>query len=296
MNGGLSTFLQILLRSLETGGVYALAALAIIIVLRTSSVAHFAQGTMSMFSTYVVATLCAKRGWPLLQSLCVGVLAAVAMAFFVDFFIIRRAKKATAVGKEIITLGLIMVFLGLAPMVFGVDPLLMPKAIPRGGDFKFLGASLSHNALLNISIGLLFMSLLFFILQKTKIGLAVRVTASNEPIARLMGVSTRNITLLAWIVAGILGLLSGVMIAPATTVSTVLMNPVQLNALFACVLGGFQTFYGPVVGAYIIGIGRNLLMYYVSSEWGEQILYVLLLAFLLIRPNGLIGRRFVKKV
>ncbi|MDR2506199.1 MAG: branched-chain amino acid ABC transporter permease [Oscillospiraceae bacterium] len=292
----MSTFLQILLRSLETGGVYALAALAIIIVLRTSMVAHFAQGTMAMFSTYVVALLCSKRGFPLWQSLLIGVAVAVAMAFAVDFFIIRRAKRASAVSKEIITLGLIMVFLGLAPVVFGVDPQLMPKAIPHGGDFQFLGASISHNAFLNICIGLFFMGLLFFILQKTKLGLAVRVTASNEPIARLMGVSTRNITLLAWITAGILGLLSGVMIAPATTVTTTLMNPVQLNALFACVLGGFQTFYGPVLGAYIIGIGRNLLTYYVSSEWGEQLLYVLLLIFLLLRPNGLIGRKFIKKV
>ncbi|NLC65428.1 MAG: branched-chain amino acid ABC transporter permease, partial [Clostridium sp.] len=67
-------------------------------------------------------------------------------------------------------------------------------------------------------------------------------------------------------------------------------------ALVAVVLGGFQTFYGPVLGAYIMGITRNLLLYYVSSVWGGQILYILILLFIVVRPYGLIGKKVVKKV
>jgi branched-chain amino acid transport system permease protein len=111
-----------------------------------------------------------------------------------------------------------------------------------------------------------------------------------------MGVPTKRVTLLAWAVAGVLGVISGIMIAPTTTVTTNLMNAVQVNALFACVLGGFQSFYGPVLGAYVIGVGRNLLVYYVSSVWGEQLMYILILLFLIFRPNGLIGKKLVKKV
>ena len=118
------------------------------------------------------------------------------------------------------------------------------------------------------------MFILFYILQKTKIGLAVRTTASNEFTARLMGVPTKTVTMGAWAVAGVLGVLAGVMIAPTTTVTLNLMDVVQINALIACVLGGFQTFYGPILGAYIIGVSRNLLIYYVSSVWGGQILYI----------------------
>jgi len=97
-------------------------------------------------------------------------------------------------------------------------------------------------------------------------------------------------------VAGVLGVLSGVMTAPMTSVTLNLMDEVQLNGLVAIVLGGFQTFYGPVVGAYIIGIGRNLLLYYGSSVWGGQILYILILAFLVFRPYGLFGKKIIKKV
>lgn len=290
-----STFLQITLRSLETGSVYALMALSIIIIFRTSFTIHFAQGTMSMFGTFFVAYLVAVHKAPLWLGLIGGILCVALMAFLVDFMVIRRTKKVSAVGKEIITLALIMVFLGLAPMIFGVDQRSLPRFIPKG-DLAVGGASISYNAILNIVSGVALMSLLFFILQKTKFGLAVRTTASNEQTARLMGVPTRLVTLFAWMAAGILGVVAGVMIAPATNVGVGLMNPIQLGALLACVLGGFQTFYGPVIGAYIIGMVPNYLSYYVNSVWSTQIMYVLLLVFLLIRPNGIIGKKYVKKV
>ena len=291
----MDTFLQLVLRSLETSSVYALAALGIIIVYRTSLCTNFAQGSISMFNTFVVAYVLTAWSLPLWASLLVGIASAVLIGFLIDFGIIRRARRVSPVGKQIITLGLIMIFLGLAPAIFGVDIMQLPRFIPSG-DLTIGGAYISHNAILNIATGLLLMGVLFFILQKTKLGLAVRCTASNEPVARLMGVPTRMVTMMAWSVAGVLGVLSGVMIAPATTVSVWLMNPVQISALFACVLGGFSTFYGPVIAAYIIGIGRNLLIYYVDSVWGEQLMYLLILVFLVFHPNGLIGKRFVKKV
>ncbi|MDR1213785.1 MAG: branched-chain amino acid ABC transporter permease [Propionibacteriaceae bacterium] len=287
--------LQPFLRSLETGSVYALAALGIIIVWRTSLVMHFAQGSMGMFAGTAVAFVFNRSGMPLWQAVLVGVAVAVALGFLVDFAIIRRLKRATAVGKEIITLGLIMVFLGLAPIVFGTDPMLLPRFIPSG-DIKLGDANISYNGLLNILIGVVIAAGLFLLLQRTKLGLAVRATASNEPTARLMGIPTRSVTLLAWALAGVLGMLAAVMIAPTTTVTPTFMNTVQVSALFACVLGGFQTFYGPVVGAYLIAVVSNFLKLYVSSVWGDQLMYLIILVFLLFRPNGLFGKTYMQKV
>jgi branched-chain amino acid transport system permease protein len=287
--------IQPFVRSLETGSVYALAALGIIIVWRTNLVMHFAQGSMGMFSATAVAFVFGRAGAPLWLSVLAGVGVAVLLGFAVDFSIIRRLKRASAVGKEIITLGLIMVFLGLAPIIFGTDPMQLPKFI-TSGDVKFGGAAISHNAVLNISIGIAITLALFFVLQKTKIGLAIRATASNEAVARLMGIPTRTVTLFAWALAGVLGMLAGVMIAPTVSVTPTFMNAVQVNALFACVLGGFQTFYGPVIGAYVIAVCSNYLKLYVSSVWGEQLMYVIILVFLLFRPNGLIGKTYIQKV
>ena len=293
--GWFGTLLQILLRSLETGGIYALAALGIIIIFRTSNITHFAQGAMGMFNTYLAAVLVDLMDLPLGIGVVAAICMAVVLGCLVDFVIIRRVKKVAPITKQILTLGLIMVFVGLAPMVFGVDPLSLPKFIPSGA-IPIAGASLSHNGLLNIALGVVIMLVLFYVLQKTKMGIAIRTTASNEPVARLMGVPTRNVTLFAWALAAVLGALAGIMNAPATTVTTGVMDTVQINALIACVLGGFQTFYGPILGAYIIAVGSNLLNFYVSSVWGTQIMYLLILLFVVFRPQGLIGKKIVKKV
>ena len=280
---------------METGSIYALAALGIIIIYRTSYTTNFAQGAVAMFNTFVVTFLFNKFGLPLWLAVIGGVLSAILMGFLIDVLILRHTKNVSPVAKQIITLGLIMIVLGLAPIFFGVDPLRLPRLI-ESGDLSFLGASISYNGLFNIALGLAIMLLMFYILQKTKWGLAIRITASNEYVARLMGVPTKNVTMAAWGVAGVLGVIAGVMTAPMTSVTLNLMDEVQITALVACVLGGFQTFHGPVIGAYIMGIVRNLLLFYVSSIWGGQILYILILVFIVFRPYGLIGKKIVKKV
>lgn len=291
----MSTFVQILLRSLETGSVYALAALGIILIYRTSNITNFSQGVVGMFNTYVVTVIFMTFNVPLYIAILGGIISAIAVGFLIDLVVIRHTKKVSPVAKQIITLGLIMVVMGITPLFFGVDPLNLPRLISDGGVTIF-GADLSYNGLFNIVFGIAIMITLFYLLQNTKWGLAVRTTASNEYVARLMGVPTKRVTLGAWAIAGVLGVLSGVMIAPTTTVTLNLMDVIQVNALIACVLGGFSTFYGPVVGAYIIGISRNLLLFYVDPNWGAQILFLLILLFLVVKPNGLFGKKVIKKV
>ncbi len=291
----MDTFFQILFSSLETGSVYALAALGIIIIFRTSRTTNFAQGSIGMFNAFVATFALIHFGLPSWVAAIIGMIAAVVSGILVDIIIIRKAKKTSAVGKQIITFGIIMLFLGIAPMIFGSTPLNFPKFI-ESGAINILGASISHNALLNIIVGLIIMAVLFYFLQNTKWGLAVRVTASNEQTAKLMGVPTSLVTMGAWAIAAALGTLAALMLAPAITVNVSMMDNVQTNALIACVLGGFQTFYGPVLGAYIIGLGRNVLIYYVSSTWGEPILFTLILLFIVLRPNGIIGKKIIKKV
>lgn len=291
----MSTFLQIAFSSLETGSVYALAALGIIIIFRTSRMTNFAQGSIGMFNAFIATFFMLKTNAPPILAVLVGMISAFISGILVDVAIMRHGKKVSPVSKQMITFGLIMLFLGIAPMIFGSSPMDFPKLI-KTGSFKILDASVTYNALLNIGIGLSLMLVLFYFLQKTKWGLAVRVTASNEQTAQLMGVPTKTVTMGAWAVAASLGALSALMLAPAISVNVSMMDNVQINALIACVLGGFQTFYGPVIGAYIIGFSKNLLLYYVSSTWGGALLYVLFLIFIIFKPNGIIGKKIVKKV
>lgn len=291
----MSTFLQLLFSSIESGSVYALASLGIIIIFRTSRMANFAQGSLGMFNAFIATYFLILTNCPTWLAAIIGMITAFGFGVLVDLIIMRRAKKVSAVSKQIITFGIIMLFLGIAPMIFGTSPLSFPRFL-KNGTISIAQASVTHNAILNISVGLAIMVFLFFFLQKTKWGLAVRVTASNEQTAQLMGVPTKKVTMGAWAVAAALGTLSALMLAPAITVNVSMMDNIQVNALIACVLGGFQTFYGPVIGAYAIGLSKNLLSYYISSTWGEAIMYTFILIFIVFRPNGIIGKKVVKKV
>ncbi len=291
----MSIFLQLLFSSLETGSVYALAALGIIIIFRTSRMTNFAQGSLGMMNAFVATFALIHLEVNVFIAALIGMISAFLTGVVVDLVIMRHAKRVSPVSKQIITFGLIMLFLGIAPMMFGTSPLSFPRFISEG-NLEIIGASVTYNGIFNILVGLFIMIGLFIFLKKTKWGLAVRVTASNEETAQLMGVPTKVVTMGAWAVAAALGTLAALMLAPAITVNVSMMDNVQINALIACVLGGFQTFYGPVLGAYIIGLSKNMLTYYVSSTWGSALLYIFVLIFIVFRPNGLIGKQFVKKV
>ena len=293
----MSELIGIILRSIEYGSFYALSALSIILVYKTSYTTNFAQATLGMFNTYLVATIIHKFGWSLYAALPIGILSSIVIGILIDVLIIRRAKDASPVSKQIITLGLISVFLGIAPLIFGVYNLNMPQFISKG-KLSVLGATISYNALFNIILGMTVMIGMFTIIQRTKLGLAIRTTASNPVTARLMGVPTKTITMLAWSVAGVLSLLSGVMTAPYSSVSLTFMNDVQITAFLAAVVGGFSSFHGPVICAYFISIAMNLLQVYLpaGTVWGKPILYIILLLVMYFKPYGVFGSKIVKKV
>jgi len=294
----LETFLRLFFVSLETGSVYALAALGIVLIFRTSQTTNFAQGSIGALNAFVAAMLFLDWGWNIWMATLMAILTAFLTGFLIDRFIIRPAQKASAISKQIITLGLIMVIIGIIPMLFGVDPLRLPKFFPVTPDTQIdiLGAAISYNTIFVIALSVGLMGFLFWFLQYTKWGLAIRVTASNEVTSRLMGVPTKTVTMASWATAAIFGTLAAIIIAPTGSVNSLMMVDVQVNAFFACVLGGFGTFYGAVVGAYLIAFAKSGAQFYVSNEWGNVYVYLLILVVLFILPNGLFGKKKQKKV
>jgi len=290
-----SNFIQIIFNSLEIGSVYALAAIGIIVIYKTSRMTNFAQGSIGMFSAYFGTITMLKFEISPVIATIVGMIFGFMLGIVIDLLVMRRAKNASPLTLQIITLGIVLALTGLAPLIYGTTPLAFPRFIPNKA-VNILDASILVNGLLNIFIGIFVVYLLFLFLQKTKWGLAVRVTATNSMAAKVMGVPTKTVTMGTWAIAAALGGLSALMLAPSTVVDVIMMEGVQLNALIACVLGGFQTFFGPVLGAYIFAIVRNTLTYYVSSTWGTALTYIFILLFIIFRPYGLLGKKQTKKV
>lgn len=291
-------FLELFFRSLETGSVFALATMGIVLIFRTSKTTNFAQGVIGTFHAFVAATLVIRFGYSIWVALPIALTTAFLMGLLIDLVVIRPARKVSPVAKQIITLGLIMIILGLIPILFGVDPLNLPRFIPRteATTLTFFGATVTHNLLLVNAISMALLVFVFWFLMKTRWGLAIRVTASSETTSRLMGIPTKSITMGSWAVAAMFATLAAIIIAPNASVNALMMTDVQVSAFFAAVLGGFTSFIGPVIGAYIIAFARTLSLYYISSEWGNVIVYLIILVFLFVKPYGLLGKKPIKKV
>ncbi|MGE5654561.1 MAG: branched-chain amino acid ABC transporter permease [Bacillota bacterium] len=288
-------FFQNVIGGIEAGSLYALAALGLVLIYRTAKMSNFAQGTIGMFNAYVAYYILARTKLPLPIVAVLSVIVAFAIGTIIELLIMRNASKSIAMGKPILTLGLIIVFQGMAPMIFGPVPFQFPRFIQTPA-MDIGGVKMLPNTLLTIAVTLVLVSALFYVLQSTKWGLAVRVTAANETTARLMGVPTRLVSLGAWGIATALGALAAIMVAPLTSVTVTMMETIHLNSFIAAILGGFSTFHGPVIGAFILGIANNLISYYISSKWVVAILYSSILVFTIFKPQGLFGQKMIKKV
>ena len=286
---------QNIIGGIEAGSLYALAALGLVLIYRTARMTNFAQGTIGMFNAYIAYFYLESTGLPLPIIAIMSIITAFVIGALIELIIMRRASKTIALGRPIITLGLIIIFQGMAPMIFGAIPFQFPRFVQQPA-VDVAGVKMLPNTLFVIAVTLVLVSGLFYFLQKTRWGLAVRVTAANETTARLMGVPTGLVSLGAWAVATALGALSAIMVAPLTSVTVGMMETIHLNSFIAAILGGFSTFHGPVVGAFILGIANNLISYYISSKWVVAILYSCILIFTLFKPQGLFGKSHVKKV
>lgn len=290
----MTLFFQNIVGGMQSASMYGLAALGLVLIYKTTGVINFAQGELGMFHAFVAAALLAS-GVPVGLAVLVTLIIAGGVGFLIEWGIMRHAIKIDPLGKMIMTMGLVMVAQGLAPMLFGNNPLYFPKLL-QGDPITILGISILPNTILIIFITLAIMGLLFYILQKTRWGLAIRVTAENVNTARLMGIPTQQVSLVIWIMGTVLGALAAIMVAPLTTVNVSMMADIHLKAFISAVLGGFATFYGPVIGAFIIGMLNNIIGFYISSKWATAILYVFILCVLILKPTGLFGKKYIKKV
>jgi len=282
-----------------------LATFAITLIFKTSYTTNFAQGVISAIGAYVAVELTLEKGLPLWGVAILGVVVAFVVGLLIDVLIFRRGKNVNAIGKQIITMGLISLFVGIIPFVFAVanyESVPVQPFIPLTEKLTLGQISIPYNTLVGIGITIVLMVLVFVLLQKSKWGLSVRATASNEIVAGMMGINTKVITAISWAIAGALGAVAAIIYVGNVTFSNALvMTTTQINAFLAGILGGFATFYGPVAGAAIIYllnaiVGCICIHVPELTMWKSAVVYGIVMLLVLLKPQGLVGKKMVKKV
>jgi branched-chain amino acid transport system permease protein len=286
---------QVLISGLITGSLYSLAALGLVLIYKTSGISNFSQGEMAMFNTFIAFTLLTSAGLPYFAAFFLTILFAGLLGFVIQRVVIKPLQGSPLVSLMIATLGLIMILNGVAGNLFGFDTKQFPRMI-NGNNIMIAGASVHPNSLLTIGITLIIMGALFYFFKYTMTGLAIRAASQNAEAAKLMGISVNKVVTLAWMISAAISAVAGMLIAPTTFLDINMMADIHLKSFSAAVLGGFNTFTGPVVGGLLLGVSENLFGKYISIEWKTVFAFMLILVMLVIKPNGLLGTRYRKKV
>ena len=292
-------FLDQFFNGIGQGSVYASVALALVIIYRTTGLLNFAQGEMALFSTFVCWWF-TDQGLGVWPALGLTVVLSFVAGAIIERVIMRPVEGAdkNPLNAVIVTLGMFLAINALAALIFikpGREALQMPLLFPEGEIAGISKATIGRFAVLGVEC-----LILWLLLQKTKIGLALRAVSSNPESSRLVGITPGRMLMLGWAIAAAIGAVAGVLAASRGTgaFDTGLMQQVLVFAFAAAALGGFDSPLGAVVGGLVVGVADALTIQYVDALDGIEIVvpFALILGVLLVRPNGLFGRNIVERV
>jgi branched-chain amino acid transport system permease protein len=290
-------FLQYAISGLSTGSVYALVALGLALIYRSTRILNFAHGDVATAGTFIAFGLLGLNV-PMAPALVLALFfgAALAMLFYFLVLVPAQRREATQLGQIILTLGLGLILQGLISYFGGTEIQSFPFFLSDTKTYRLFGVVISQLSLGTLVLGLLASLLFYALVQKTRLGLAMRATSENLPAAQTMGIPTRRILALSWGLASILGVLAGLFLAPALLLDPFFMLEPFLKGFAAAILGGLNSLPGAIVGGLILGVAESLAGGFISIAFKNTLAFLIIILVLLIRPEGLLGTEFKERV
>ena len=287
-------WVQFLVTGITVGAIYALVALGFSIVFNASGVINFAQGEFVMIGGMSAVSLLAA-GAPMALALpgAVGIAALVGLA--VEKLAVERVRRADVVTLIIITIGASIFLRGAAQLVWDKSVHRLP---PLTGErpIALFGATIVPQSLWVIGVTVAIVAALTFFFHRTRAGKAMRAASHNRLAAELVGIDVRRVLFASFGLAAALGAVGGVLIAPIAFTAYDAGIMLGLKGFAAAMLGGLGSFPGAIAGGLTLGVLESAGAGYVSSAYKDAIAFVILLAVLLLRPDGLLGARRSERV
>ncbi len=286
--------IRLLIIGIEVGSIYALVALSVVLLYRTSRVLNFGQGELALLACFLTFTLTSRMGVPLWLSFLAGLAASAVAAGAFYFFLMRRAKAQDPMGLLILTLGFSLFANGGLSLLFGVDNKQMPGFVDVIETWQIGNFSISKNSVLVAVAGLILMIGLYFFVQKSKIGLAMRAVSQNPEVAKALGIPVNVVLVSSWAVAAILGSAAALLLAPAISLNPSLMLDPLNKGFAAAVVGGMTSLPGAVLGGYLLGIIEAYVGNFVPA-FKLALAFILVILVLVFRPHGLLGEKETRR-
>lgn len=286
--------LQYIANGLMVGGIYALIALGIVLVYKSTGIFNFIIGQMMMFGAFFFWMFTAQFHWPIVISLLLAIAASGAVGLLVERLTLRPLIGQPLLSSVLVTLALVYLLNGVAMGIWGAYQHSLPDFLP-GAPVTIGGIIFAHDLLWSFFLAIAVFLILFVFYQRTRIGLAMRATADSHQIAQARGIDVRHIFALSWALCGVIAGIGGMLLAYRLGVSQFLAL-VGLKAFPAVLFGGLDSITGALVGGLTVGVLENLAGGLIDPWMSEITPYIVLLLILIVKPDGLFGVKRIERI
>jgi len=291
---------QQLINGLTLGLVYALIAVGYTMVYGVIELINFAHGEVYMLGAFFCVTFISAFGIPLFPAIVLAMACCAALGMLIDRIAYKPLRKAPRLAALITAIGVSIFLQNLAMIIWGSRPMpFVRKAVPAIFDevaFSFSDVSISWMQVFIYVVTMTMMIALSLIINKTRIGTAMRALAQNQTSAALMGINVDRVISFTFALGSSLGAMAGIMVAMYyNSMSAMMGYNAGVKAFAAAVLGGIGSVPGAMLGGIVLGIAETLGAGYISSEYRDGLGYAVMILVIIIRPSGLLGKAVGQK-
>lgn len=295
----MQTFIGALINGLALGMAYALIAVGYSMVFGVLRLINFSHSAVYAFGAYMVYFFVSLK-FGLFPAILLAVVLSGLLALTIDKVALEplRKKKSMPIATLITTIGMSFIIQNLLSIeyVFSSEKRGFPS-LNLFGNIIIGNITIQSSQIIMLVVAMILLAILTFIVQKTKVGLAMRATEQNQKAAQLMGINVNSVISVTFFIGGASAAIAGALIGGYyQVISPTMGSMIGLKAFAAAVVGGIGILYGSVVGGLVIGVAECFAAQYLGSNVRDPMAFVILILILIIKPVGLFGKKGISKV
>lgn len=289
-------FQQLLVNGIIAGSIYALIAIGFTVIYRTVKFFHFAHGVVYTAGAYFAYTLIISLHLNFALSFFLAIILAGLLGVVIDrcVYLPLRKRNASNLIFLLASFGVVIFIQNLIQLIYGAQILTIRTGPVKEGH-HFLGAVITDIQILILAVSIILMIFIWFFIQRTKKGKAMRAVSDDPIAANVVGINPEKIILTSFAIGSALAGAAGILISFETNIEPTMGFSALLKGVIACIIGGIGNIPGAVLGGFFLGLAENLGIWKISAGWKDCIAFVILIIFLLIRPGGLLGTKKEKE-
>ncbi len=281
----MTDILQLVIYGIVLGSIISLGAIGVSLIFSILRFAHFAHGDLMTLGAYFALVGVAGMHVPMVAVFLPALIATAVVAIGIDWLLYRHLRQSHPIIMLISSVGTALMLRSLIQIIWGPDNQIYESGIQM--PVRLLGLGIKPDQITIVLGTIVLVTLLHLFLHKTKMGKAMRAMADNMDLAKISGIHTEKVIFWTWIIAALLAAAGGIFLGIDTRLNPIMGWRLLLPVFAACILGGIGSFWGAILGGYIIGITQELSTLFISPAYKPAVAFAIMVVMLVVMPRGI---------